>query len=186
MQALERAAYISLISLCLVSGVTLARRNMSHHIVDSSRVMPTEKDLTGKRLELTDLDNVDRQGAAVLFISSHCHFCDASMPFYERLVALERESQPKHVPLVIISREPVRDIEEHLASHHVVADHIYQVPSTFTLLRGTPTILFVDKAGMIQHVFMGQLNSAKEKQVLELLGTTRVDLTCQASQECSA
>lgn len=185
MSILERIAYICLISLCVISGTVLIREDLSRNSTIGRASLITEKSLVGKRLVISGEAWNESRLSAVFFLSSQCHFCDASMPFYRRLVDAQQKSGAGRLPLIAISREQSSTLREHFAQNQITFDRIYQVPQSFNLLAGTPTILFVDETGIIRHAYIGKLNSEQEQEVLSLFDDHTVAETCRSSQKCS-
>jgi hypothetical protein len=167
MSKLERLAYLCLISLCMVSGGVLLRNQLSQHTLQASIL--NSHDLIGKKLDVPGANWNATAMSAVLFLSTECRFCEASMPFYRQLVEAHGQSPTNHIALLGLSREPDHDMEEHLAKNHVRLDRVLQLPHNFNLLRGTPTLLFVDQSGIIRRAFVGKLNEPEEQQIVALV-----------------
>jgi thiol-disulfide isomerase/thioredoxin len=104
---------------------------------------------------------------AVLFINTHCHFCVESMPFYRQVADLRRAGQPG-AALSVLSVEPPDTVKSLLSKEHVAVDNVYRVPQGFEL-RGTPTLVIVDANGIVQRVFVGQLDSGRQQEVLSIV-----------------
>lgn len=164
--SLERTAYVFLISLCLVSGGILIRRQWVQYKFQASVPALTAKSVVGRQFDVPGVSWSTSDVNAVLFLSTRCHFCEASMPFYRRLSQAHRQTIKKRVALLGVSREPSGDLQNHLADNHVELDRVYQIPSTLTLLSGTPTLLIIDGSGVIRQAFVGELSDAQEQKVL--------------------
>ena len=106
---------------------------------------------------------------AALFISTHCHFCVDSAPFY-RQVADAQHGHLTEVALSVLSVESAGEMKEFLLKEHIAVDRVYQVPSSIGL-RGTPTLLIVDANGIVQRAFVGVLDESRQHEVLQIIRT---------------
>jgi hypothetical protein len=89
------------------------------------------------------------------------------MPFYRQLV--DRGKNPR-VPLFVLSIDAEEDMKKLLSRESVHVEGVYRVPPT-NGLPGTPMLLFVDSKGMVKRIFGGQLDSSRQREVLEILKT---------------
>ncbi len=168
MSKLERLTYICLIGMCLVSGTILIREHWSIRESQTNIQENPAAGLVGKKLQIPGVDWKSSQLSTVLFLSTSCHFCEASMPFYRRLVAQHQQGQGKNIALLAISAEPDHIVNSYLMRERVNFDHVYQISLPDNLLRGTPTLLVVDDQGMIRRADIGQLNPSKEDELLNI------------------
>ena len=104
----------------------------------------------------------------LMFLRSTCGYCTASMPFYARLKgARDRSEGP--VRLAAISAEPRSILSGYLATHSVSVDaEVALSPAAFTefRVRGTPTLVLIDRDNTVRKVWIGQLDPAQEAEVL--------------------
>ncbi len=94
------------------------------------------------------------------------------MPFY-RQIASERAAKNGGVSLLVLSRDDDTSMSALLSKEHVGIDGIVHAPPV-PQLRGTPTLLLVDSAGIVRRVFEGQLAHDDEQVVLAMIRKTRV------------
>ncbi|HWB83556.1 MAG TPA: hypothetical protein VG675_05425 [Bryobacteraceae bacterium] len=78
----------------------------------------------------------------ILAISTHCHFCTESAPFFRRL----QEEKIKGVKVVAVLPETVDEATQYLKGEGVRVDEVRQASLPSIGITGTPTILFVDDA----------------------------------------
>jgi hypothetical protein len=144
---LERITNLVLIVSCVFS-VTV----MAHRLTRSDNsTSPTAPGLTrGSRAPI--LENVDyrrHKETVVMFIRSSCKFCTDSMPLYRRL-AHETASD---IQFVAASAEPTTVTQDYLRSHGVTIDTIV----TAAQVVPTPTVLLVNRSGIIEQTWVGWL-----------------------------
>jgi len=98
----------------------------------------------------------------VLAISTQCHFCKDSAPFYRKL----HEQVGKGLKTVAVLPQPVAESEQYLKSEGVHVDQVKQVSMGDIGVQGTPTMLLVDGTGAIARVWFGKIQPEQEEQVL--------------------
>jgi hypothetical protein len=82
------------------------------------------------------------------------------MPFYRRLAD---EAVKHEIQVVAASAEPVEVFESYLTSSKL---HVAQAVSFTGRVRGTPTVVFVNRAGTVTRVLVGQQTEDVEAQVV--------------------
>jgi thioredoxin-related protein len=101
----------------------------------------------------------------VLALRNGCHFCEDSMPFYRRLAKLEQSNQTGAHLIAVFPDDPavVRQVAEaqQLTIEVVPGTELGQVK-----VQGTPTLMLVDEQGRVSRVWMGELPSAEEAEVI--------------------
>lgn len=65
--------------------------------------------------------------------------------------------------------QSVREIEEYLASAGIAVDTILSLEPNSVGVSGTPTLFLVNKSGRIEKVWVGQLSTTEEQEVLRTL-----------------
>jgi hypothetical protein len=101
----------------------------------------------------------------VLAISTHCHFCTESTPFF-RQIAKEKK---KDIKLLAVLPESVAEGEQYLNGEGVHVDHVSQVSLDSAGIPGTPMMLLVDSGGVVRNSWTGKLEPPVQEQVLSLL-----------------
>jgi hypothetical protein len=115
----------------------------------------------------------------VLAISTTCHFCAESAPFYRRL-----GETIKDVKLVAVLPQPVPEAQQYLGLARVHVDEVRQIPLSTVGVRATPTLLLVSDAGVVTDIWMGKLQPEQETQVFTTLaGTKTVDIDTQTKMD---
>jgi hypothetical protein len=105
----------------------------------------------------------------ILFVSSSCHFCTESMPFYDTLVRT-RNARKANVALIALSREAPADLQAYLGAHGVALDRALSTAGRTDLkFFGTPTLVLLNRAGAVQQVWVGALRPDAERQVLRVV-----------------
>ena len=101
----------------------------------------------------------------VLALSTQCHFCTESAPFFQRV----RKETAKDLKMVAVLPQPVNDSHKYLESEGVQVDEVRQARLNTIGVRGTPTLLFVDRSGTVKEAWQGRLLPDQEEEVLAAL-----------------
>ncbi len=109
----------------------------------------------------------------LLALSTHCRYCTASAPFYQRL-ARALASRPDTKLLAVLPEE-FEEGRRYLQALGVAGADARQARLPTIGIRGTPTLLVLDNKGVVVNAWVGELNAADESEVwqaLQLTGTT--------------
>lgn len=106
--------------------------------------------------------NWQKNGKTLLLtLSSTCHFCTGSAPFYRRLGT----SSGAH--LVAVMPQTVDEAQTFLDKMGVAIGDIRQLSLASMNVAGTPTLLLVDDAGRVSGEWVGKLTPEQESEVLD-------------------
>jgi len=107
----------------------------------------------------------------VLAISTRCHFCTDSAPFFKRI----DKERPKDLKLLAVLPQPVEESRKYLDGEGVHVDDVRQAAPESIGVVGTPTLLLVDGRGKVSDVWRGKLQPDDEQRVIaSLRGNTSV------------
>jgi thioredoxin-related protein len=137
---------------------------------------PSSQLRAGAKLPLSDIDWGKNDRTLLLSLSQGCHFCSASAPFYQRLT--QEVSGKKNIGLVALLPQPVNVARDYLNGLGVNVGDVRQVAFDSLGVVGTPTLILVDKQGVVINAWRGQLPSFKEEEVLN-------QVKCGTTQQCS-
>jgi hypothetical protein len=101
----------------------------------------------------------------VLAISTRCHFCTESAPFYRRV----QEEAGKGVKIVAVLPQSTSESEEYLKGEGVRVDQVRQVELGNIGVAGTPTMLLVNSGGVVTRLWSGKVQPEEEDTVLKAL-----------------
>jgi len=111
------------------------------------------------------IDYKKNRGTLILAISTHCHFCAESVPFFQRI----RERVGDKIVTAVVLPETVEEGQKYLAERQVRATEVRQVSLAGLGVSGTPTILLVDDSGIIRNIWVGKLDASGQDKVLSIL-----------------
>lgn len=120
-----------------------------------------------KRGDAVAVSGVDWQKngkTLLLALSTACHFCTESGPFYQRIVRERGDTR-----LVALLPQAEEEGQAYLRSLGVGIDEVRHVGFRDMGLTGTPTLLLVDEKGVVSDVWVGALPPNKEAEVMSRL-----------------
>lgn len=156
---LEAAAYVAVILFALTGTAVLVDRFFL-------RPAGRQASAVGKTVAVPGVDWKSSGRTIVLVLSSTCHFCSESAPFYRRLVE-RAHAGPTRVLAML--PQPAAEGNVYLKSLGVPLE-ARQVFLPAIHVRATPTILLVNARGVVEKEWRGQLPSSAEVEVMEAAG----------------
>lgn len=153
---------LSIITAALLLGIVSVR---NHLLSDSTEHTPLKNQApTEMKVSLPDVDWAKNGRTLLLALSSTCHYCSESAPFYQRII-----EQRGNTHIIAIFPELVSESKEYLRNLGVYVDEIKQIPLDSLEVRGTPTLMLVNNAGLVTDVWIGKLPPSEETEVLNRL-----------------
>jgi hypothetical protein len=120
--------------------------------------------LVGSRVQLPDVDWRKNKQTLLLVLKAGCHFCSNSADFYRRLTtAIGAQT---HAKAVAVLPGDIEDSNNYLASLDVHIKDVRQSLLGQLNVTGTPTLLLVNRKGVVTKSWVGQLPPHKEKEVM--------------------
>lgn len=117
---------------------------------------------------LPGVDWAKNRRTLVMAISTQCHFCTESMPFFQRVTT----DSGYHIKTLALLPQTKAEGEAYLSKGGVRVDDVRQVTLNSVGVRGTPTLLLVDGAGTVTNTWYGKLSSDQEGTLLAELKKT--------------
>lgn len=155
---LEKLTYVLVSLTCCVALVAIIERSF----IRPAAPNPQEQQLVNHTLRLDGVSYSQRN--IVLAVSTHCHFCSESLPFYRTLS--ENRSTKLPFKLIVVAPEAPADIRSYLSRQHVDADSLVSRSLPDIGVSGTPTLLIVDHSGVVKREFVGKLSASREQRVM--------------------
>lgn len=104
----------------------------------------------------------------LMIVKSDCGYCDASMPFYRRIVA-RRTEQKSTLRLIVGAPATDAGFDGYLGANGLSVDQTLMLNQGSLKVRATPTLLLVDSAGRVKNIWEGQLPETQERAVMDAL-----------------
>ncbi|MBK6722810.1 MAG: hypothetical protein IPO41_08445 [Acidobacteria bacterium] len=99
----------------------------------------------------------------VMILSTACKYCAESIPFYQKLSAYR---VGKDVRLVALFIQPKQETQKYLLEQNITVDEVAQINPEQINIRATPTLLLVDRHGLVLEVWKGKLSVEVEREVM--------------------
>jgi thiol-disulfide isomerase/thioredoxin len=163
-QKVQFLANIAIIVVAILLGGVLVSRYLlpifhKFETVEDPRIKP------GTKLSLTGVDWSKSTQTLLLVLSTNCHYCTESAPFYQRLA--QRKAGRQDVRVVAVLPQVVSEAQKYLGDHSVSADEVTQSAPGAVYAKATPTLILVDKTGSVLSSWVGKLPPEKEDEVLQ-------------------
>lgn len=123
----------------------------------------------GSQISVPGVNWSESDETVLLALSNTCHFCTESAPFYQKL--LRETAERKNLRVVAVFPQEVGQGKKYLDDLNVPITQIAQASLDSFKVRGTPTLLIVDKSGTIKQAWVGRLNAERESEVLNRIKT---------------
>jgi thiol-disulfide isomerase/thioredoxin len=119
----------------------------------------------GTKISLPGIDWSKSTRTVVLALSTTCHFCSESGPFYQKL----QQQKPNSVRLVAVLPQPVEDSRNYLSKLGVSGADVVQSSLASVGVSGTPTLLLIDNQGSVTDSWVGKLSESEAARVIAQL-----------------
>ena len=150
-----------LLSVILVRHYLITGANKGSNIEVTS---PNELNLKSEKVNLSNIDWHKNGKTLILALSTTCHFCMESSPFYERLTM-----ETKNTHFVAVFPQSVEEGKQYLYRHGIQLDDVRQSALGDLGVEGTPTLILIDDKGTITGSWIGALSVSKEAEVISKL-----------------
>jgi hypothetical protein len=108
----------------------------------------------------------DTSLTVILAVSSGCRYCTNSMAFYRSLPEAIRTKE-REVQLVAMGVESSPRVRECLVHNGVIPDVVVNGREAQLPLRGTPTLILIERSGRVLISLQGLLTGEQETHVIE-------------------
>jgi thiol-disulfide isomerase/thioredoxin len=115
----------------------------------------------GTKISLPGIDWSKSTRTVVLALSTTCHFCSESAPFYRKL----EHQKPNGVRLVAVFAQPVEDSRDYLNKLGISLSDVVQSSLGSVGVSGTPTLLLIDNEGSVTDSWVGKLSDNEAAKV---------------------
>lgn len=162
---IELAANLAIIAVALVLSSVLAKHYLSPSPSGDEGVhsRPHIELRAGMSLSVENVDWSKNDKTILLVLSTKCHFCVESAPFYRRISNRLRSSS---VRLIGIFPKGQGDGQKYLEDLAISVDDLREVSLDSIKVPVTPALILVDSGGLVTNLWVGKLSTDKESEVL--------------------
>jgi rhodanese-related sulfurtransferase len=133
----------------------------------------------GSKLQVVGVNWAGQNESLVFVMSTTCHFCSESAPFYRRLTAALNQRADLQVFAVL--PQAVDEDRKYLESLGVPIREIRQADLKSIRVPLTPSLIRVNNAGQVLDIWTGRLSSKQEQDVFNRLQLKDVNEVADAS-----
>lgn len=161
-RTIELIANVAIILVAILLGIVLVKRYVITFPPRSSESFASANQPSSHpKIGLRGVDWSKKDKTLVLAISSVCHFCTESAPFYRQLAEAHDGTQ-----LVAVLPQPVEEGRQYLDKLGFEVDEVVQAPLNSIYVSGTPTLMLVNRDGIVIGTWVGRLPAEQEAEVL--------------------
>jgi hypothetical protein len=149
-----------------VGPVWLQRPNTAGPLSNPSVTRPPETKYStlGTQIAIPGVDWSHHKATLVVAISSACHYCVASSPFYSEI------THSTHVaPIVVVMPQGEQDAQTFLHEHAITPGSVVSASLASIQVSATPTLLLISSSGVVTKVWVGELTGTQKRDVVESL-----------------
>lgn len=154
---IEMAANVAIVLAALGFLFMLAERYLLRAQV------PPPAQIVGTTLSLGNVHWSPSKDTVVLAISTECRFCNASSGFYRQLTS---RCGRAGVRTIAVMPQPVAQARSYLSARDISVDEVSQENLPKIGVYATPTLLAVDRKGVVRKEWVGELTKGTEDRVV--------------------
>jgi hypothetical protein len=171
---LDTIVNIATLITCGAIVVTLVTRSRQPPAAPAASPPPVPFFSKGETIPaFTGLSTQEADRTLLLVLRHDCHFCAESIDFYHRLSArIQSAADHPSVHLVMVTTDDRETAQRYSTEKNLALDGIVSVPperARELKVPGTPTLILVNRAGVIQQMWLGKLDERRETQVVSAL-----------------
>jgi len=158
---IELLANVAIIVVAVLIGGVMAKRYLLPQAQSpqaQSLIQP------GTKLSVPGIEWDKNNRTLLLILSTSCHFCTESSPFYQRLA--REKAEKGGLSLIALLPQSVGESQKYLNDLGVSVDDIKQVSPDAVQARATPTLIMADRTGTVVESWVGKIPAEREVEVL--------------------
>jgi len=155
----EIAANAAVVCLCLMMMSVIAWK----FVLPQRPAAAANKPPIGKILQVPGVDWNGSDKTVVLALSTQCRFCTESAPFYR---VLAEAGKAKNVRVVALFPQTQIEALNYFQALEVPIHEVWQGSLDSILVRSTPTLLIVNRTGVVTEGWVGKLPEALQSEVI--------------------
>ena len=165
---LEASANVAVIAVALAVGSVVLGR----YVVAYRTPRPVA---AGDHLAaIPNVDWKQHRHTLVLALNTGCHFCEESIPFYQRLVDTQAPGGNDLGIVAVFPNDPEM-VHQFMTKDNLGIRSLANIPLERVQVNATPTLILVDSNGRVERSWVGTLTPADELELFHSLfgsGTT--------------
>jgi hypothetical protein len=160
---LDMATNVAVIAVCALIGAELVSRQGARIFQKSQAAARAVLHVGDTIAPFPGLDLSRTERTLLIIVRTDCGYCTQSLPFYRRLLSVSRSPDAQ---LAIVSAETQARLRTYLAGNDIRADLTLSVDARSLTVDVTPTLILVDRKGLVRRIWRGRLDEAGESEVV--------------------
>lgn len=160
MKILERAANLATIAGVAVFLVLVLRGELAKRRAPDM----SPNAFVGKTVRLPGVSFPQPRASLVLALSTSCHFCKESLPFYKDLA----DQATGRVNVVALLPQSQAEAQSYVQEAGVKATQVVSSSLDSIGVNATPTVLLLDGTGKVQGAWVGLLDEKAQRNLLAM------------------
>jgi hypothetical protein len=119
-------------------------------------------ELIGTTISLPGVNFTSRHASLILGISTQCHFCNESLPFYKQIADQLRG----RVAVIAVMPQTEAEGGSYLEGAGATGVQVVSAKLSSIGVYATPTVVLVDNSGKVKSAWVGKLDDAAQQKVL--------------------
>ena len=161
MKSIEKIAN-GMVVIAVVVFLAMAAHYLFHKSSQAKSIAAMADALRGKTIEAPGLSFLRERASVLQAISTQCHYCEESLPFYRDLAA---KAQGK-VDVIAVMPQPLAEAQAFLQKSSFSPTGVVFGNLSAIGVPATPTILFVDPHGKVLEAWIGFQDAVGRQKVL--------------------
>ena len=158
---IELAAQVVVAIAIVITATVLVKRTVFS--ADSSATRPRMQ--AGDQLNIPTINWAQNKKSLIFFLKKDCPYCTSSAALYRQLMV---EASKRNVKCIAVLPNTPEDARKYLQYLELSFQDIYTGPIEENKISGSPTIVFVDKNGIVKSVWVGA-QTEREKEMRDTL-----------------
>lgn len=163
-KAIELLAQVSTIAIAILLTIAVVQYRKAPQQTKPPPPVSFAAVRVGQPVSLAGVDWSKNERTLLMALSDQCHFCSASAPFYQRLT--KETAAQENLGLIAVFPQPANEARNYLNNLGVRIADVRQSSFDALGVMATPTLVLVNKEGIVINTWRGQLPPAKEDEVL--------------------
>ncbi|HKS30189.1 MAG TPA: redoxin family protein [Pyrinomonadaceae bacterium] len=114
------------------------------------------------------VDYASASQTILIAVNTECHFCTESIPFYNELAKLQ-QMKDKGTRIIAVFPNAESEVQQYVKQNQLQVEAIAGVDLKTFNVRGTPTMILVDRNGKVLNFWIGKLSEDEKKQAVNIL-----------------
>jgi hypothetical protein len=123
------------------------------------------QEMVGRTVQLPGVQFSSANKTLLLAISTTCHFCKDSEPFYKDLLAKNHSG----INIIAVLPQPLAEAQSYVRQSIAPSVQVVSAQLDSIGVGGTPTLLLIDGGGKVQQAWVGKLDDKGQQQVESML-----------------